>query len=379
MPAAQPYSTQKLVHHPEALAAMRARRHQSPTLIHYMPALACNQHCAFCSYGHRTADDPPEQFGWKNMALMSDAYMPADKMRECVSDWRAMGVKAVELTGGGEPLLWPAIDEFLCLAADWGVDIGLVTNGTALTEMRADRFTMTNWKWSRVSIDAGSREQYVATRRVPLSHWDHAWRGVERLAERRRTPEQRVGVGFVVDRSNFAGVYEACRLAWEHGADNVRVAVAFTPAHLSRFPAGALEEAGAQAQRAAEDFKGRIQVNDLVSERASNIAAESQDYALCAAKEVLCVVGGDSRVYTCCTLAFTHAGMVGSIADRSFRDLWESGEVRAMFAAHDARDVCRVPCLYERRNKRALELVAMAPEEVATLAASDPGIHRNFI
>lgn len=332
-----------------------------------------------CSYGHRVEGDGPDQLGWKNMALMSDAYMPADKMRECVSDWRAMGVKAVELTGGGEPLLYPYVDEFLWLAADWGVDTALVTNGTALNEQKATRFTATNWKWARVSIDAGTAAQYVATRRVPPSHWGFAWRGVEALARRRRAPDQRVGVGFVVDRSNFAGVYEACRLAAEAGADNVRVSLAFTPAGGERFPAGALDEAGAQAQRAAADFAGTLQVVDLVSERASNLAAGAQDYALCAAKEVLCVVGGDQKVYNCCTLAFTYAGLVGSIASRSFRDLWESEETRAMFAAHDARDVCKVPCLYERRNKRALELVAMEPEAVAAIAAGDPGLHRNFI
>jgi MoaA/NifB/PqqE/SkfB family radical SAM enzyme len=344
-----------------------------------MPSLACNQHCGFCSYGHRLESDPPEERGWKNHALMSDDFMPADKMRELVADWRAMGVKAVEITGGGEPLIWPHIDEFLWLAADWGVDVGLVTNGTALTEHRANRFARTNWKWARVSIDAGTREQYVATRRVSRIQWDQAWMAVERLSLRRRDPEQRVGVGYVVDRTNYDGVYEACRLALERGADNVRVALAFTPAHLNRFPAGALEEAGAQAQKAAHDFAGRLQVNDLVSERANNIAAQVQDYELCAAKEVLCVVGGDQRVYNCCTLAFNPLGLVGSIADRSFRDLWESDEVRAMFAGHDAREVCKVPCLYERRNKRALDLISMTPESVAAIAADDPGIHRNFI
>lgn len=379
LPRSQPYSVQKLVHHPEALQDLRERRHQSPTQIHFMPMLACNQHCSFCSYGHRTKEDEEGQFGWKNMALMSDDYIPVEKMRECVADWRAMGVKAVELTGGGEPLLYPYISDFLWLAADWGVDMALVTNGTALNEQNASRFCSTNWKWARVSIDAGTKEQYIATRRVPASHWAFAWRGVEALARRRQKPDQRVGVGFVVDRSNFSGVYDAVRLALEAGADNVRVALAFTPHALDRFPVGALEEAGRQAQQAASDFSGLIQVNDLVSERTANIAGEFQDYEFCAAKEVLCVVGGDQRVYNCCTLAFNPAGLVGSIAERSFRDLWESEETRAFFSSHDARSICKIPCLYERRNKRAIELMNMTPEEVASIAAEDSGIHRNFI
>ncbi len=374
--ATQPYSVQKLVHHPEALAALRARRHQSPTQIHFMPALACPHRCTFCSYGHRTKDDEPDQFNWKNMQLMSEAFMPLDKMRECVSDWRAMGVKAVELTGGGEPLVYPFVDEFLGLAAEWGVDLALVTNGVALTDERADLFAATRWKWARVSIDSGTRGQYVLTRRVGIAHWDKAWLAVERLANRKNHPEQRVGVGFVVDRNNFDGVYEACRLARNRGADNVRVALAFTPANLRRFPLGAVDEAGAQARAAARDFPD-LQVNDLVSERAANMSAEAQDYEFCAAKEVLCVVGGDQNVYNCCTLAFNPKGLVGSIVDQSFRSLWESSA--EAFARHDARKVCDVPCLYEKRNKRALELIDMDPAAVAQEAARDSSIHRNFI
>lgn len=373
-----PYSTQKLAHHPVALQALRERRHQAPTQIHFMPALACNQSCTFCSYGHRLPSDGDEQRGWKNMALMSNAFMPLEKMAECVADWREMGVKAIELTGGGEPLIYPFADEFLRLVASWGVDFALVTNGTALTDDRAMLFDETNWQWARVSIDAGSQESYMNTRRVLASHWHKAWHAVARLAGGKSQPHQRVGVGFVVDRGNFAGVYDACRLARDSGADNVRVGVAFTPQNLARFPEGALEEAGAQARRAAADFSG-LQVVDLVSERASNMLAPAQDYDFCAAKEILCVVGGDQRVYNCCTLAFNPAGLVGSIESQSFRALWESDATRAMFAAHDAREVCKVPCLYERRNKRALELITMSPTEVAAVAAADAGIHRNFI
>ena len=373
----QPYSVQKLVHHPEVLQALRERRHQPPTQIHFMPALACNQHCQFCSYGHRTKDDEPDQFHWKNMALMSDAFMPLAKMRECVADWQAMGVKAVELTGGGEPLIYPYVDTFLHLMAGWGADLGLVTNGTALTAERADLFAATRWKWARVSVDAGTPGTYVITRRVPRSHWRLAWRAVELLANRKNHPEQRVGVGYVVDRTNFDGVYDACRLAVENGADNVRIALAFTPSHLQRFPEGAVEEAADQAKQVAADFGGLLQVNDFVNERAGNIQAGAQDYQFCAAKEVLCVVGGDQQVYNCCTLAFTKKGLVGSIVDKTFRQLWE--ESAPAFYEHDARKICNVPCLYEQRNRAALNLLGLSTEEVSQLASRDAAIHRNFI
>lgn len=381
MSGGQPYSVQKIVHHPLALEALRERRHQNPTTIHFMPALACNQHCEFCSYGHRTATDGEDQRGWKNMALMSDAFLPRAKARELVRDWVAMGVKAVELTGGGEPLIWPFVDEWFQLMAQTSIDVGMVTNGTALTAQRAKLFASTNWKWARVSIDAGDREHYRATRRVPGSHWDLAWQGVERLvAARTDGTEKRVGVGFVVDRQNWTGVYELCKRAAAVGADNVRVAMSFTPQGLSRIPPEAHESVLDQLAGARSDFEDEhFKVNALFGERVANISAQVQDYEFCAAKEVLCVVGGDQRVYSCCTLAFNPNGLIGSISDRSFADMWWAPETLEWLARHDAREACKVPCLYEQRNKRALGLMVLPIADVAVIAKADQSIHRSFV
>lgn len=313
------------------------------------------------------------------MALMSNDHMPYWAMRQCVRDWQDMGVKAVELTGGGEPLVYPYVDDFLHLIAEWGADLALVTNGGALTEERADNFGKTNWKWARVSIDAGDAKTYMATRRVSEVQWDLAWRAVDRLVARRRAPDQRVGVGYVVDAQNYDGIYEACKLAFEHGADNIRVSLAFTPQNLSRFPVGAIGEAGKQAAQAKFDFIGRLQVNDLVSERAENMDSPTQNYCFCAVKEVLCVVGGDCNVYTCCSLAFNPKGLIGSIKEQSFKDLWWSKETQEFFRGHDASKICNIACLYEKRNLRALELMAYPPEVVEKIAADDVGLHRNFI
>lgn len=373
----QNYSTQKLVHHPEALAAMRERRHQNPTLIHFMVNLQCNQRCHFCAFQSK---DESEVAGWKNKVLMVQEYMPREKMLECIADWSRMGVKAIELTGGGEPLTYPHVDEFFERMTVWGAELALVSNGTALTEYRASLFGATNWKWARISIDAGDPISYATTRRVPDSHWKLAWAAVVRLAKLRDEGvdrERRVGVGFVVDRTNWSGVYQCCKLAHEAGADNVRVALAFTPSSLLRFPPGAVAEAIRQAAQARADFPG-LKVNDLVGERRGNIAGEVQDYEYCAVKEVLCVVGGDQQVYTCCSLAFHPNGLIGSVKGQSFSKMWDT-DARTLFATHDARKLCKIACLYEARNKRALELIQMTPRQVAGEAAGDASVHKNFI
>lgn len=382
------YQTNKLLHHPDLLADLRVGRvPAAPRVVHLMPELRCRHRCSFCAYQARPeGEDGPEQAGWKNMELHSGREsLLRDAAERLVADLEAMGSRAVELTGGGEPLLWPHVDWlFERLAADRSpLELALVTSGTLLTPERAELFGRTRWKWARVSVDAGSSGTYARVRRVPQTEWSLAWHAIELLARERDRggdPERRVGVGFVVDRSNYAEVYDACRLACAHGADNIRVSVAFTPQHLDRFIPGTLDVAAAEARHAQVDLgSDRFRVVDLVSERAANLASPAQDYPYCAAKDVLCVVGGDANVYTCCSLAFNSRGLVGSIEPNGFRALWERTMPR-FSARHDPRRDCPVECLYERRNRDALRMLATGEAELAAeRVASPPPIHVNYL
>jgi radical SAM protein with 4Fe4S-binding SPASM domain len=95
----------------------------------------------------------------------------------------------------------------------------------------------------------------------------------------------------------------------------------------------------------------RFQVVNLFDERIANLGQGVQDYPFCGVKELICVVGGDGGVYTCCSWAFHENGYLGNIRERRFQDLWFSPEKIEFFRQHDPRKVCRIPCLYEQRNK----------------------------
>ena len=385
-----PYATNKLLYHPDLLADLRAGRvPPSPRVVHFMPELACPHSCKWCSYGHRRPEDGPEAQGWKNMELMDNrARLTWEQASRFLDEFEAMGGRAVELTGGGEPLLWPHVERFFERMAIGATDLelGMVTNGTLLRPEMARAFNMTRWRWARVSIDAGTEETYTRVRRVKASEWERAWRAVRLLAHARDLPGssfrrgRRVGVGFVVDAGNYDEVYRACRLAKANGADNIRVSIAFTPQHLDRFPEGALEEAAGQARQAREELdEDTFQVVDLVSERAGNLASPAQDYPYCAAKDYLCVVGGDANVYTCCSLAFNPRGLIGSVEPDGFRALWER-TMPGFSAAHDPREACPVECLYERRNKEALAMLEASEDELqARRGQGDPPPHLNFL
>lgn len=348
------YATHKLAWHSEVVDRLRTGRHAAaPITVHFMPELRCNQRCAWCAYGHRAEGDadPPR----RNEALMSDRHLPLDVARLLISDLEGMGCRSIELTGGGEPLIWPHVDWFLERMADSPMQLALVTNGTALTPARAEAFGRTRWKWARVSIDAGDAAQYTAIRRVPAAHHQRAWEAVERLVELRDfgdDSERRVGVGFVVANASADGVYAACERAYDVDADNIRLSI---PLGVEgQLDPERLAIAREQAAVAEQQFTGLgLTVVNLLAERAHH--APRQFYKRCITQEVLCVVGGDGCVYSCCTLAFTPQGRLGSLHDTRMRDLWPGLAER--FYRHDSCKDCQTPCLYEQRNLRALAMV----------------------
>ncbi len=372
------YSQNKIVHHPEAIQLLRTRMPSPPIHIHFMPMLDCNHSCRFCAYGHRTQDDGPDQHGWKNMALMSSAFMPEEKMNECLRDWVALGVKAVEITGGGEPLMYPYIDSFLGLVRESPLEWALVTNGTGLTERRAK--LLEGFTWARVSIDAGTQQTYVSTHRADSRHWKLAWSAVERLLRHRVHSEAKVGVSYVVDYTNWNELYLSAQESKKAGADNIRFTLAFTPQVLQRFPPGALDEAILQVQAAQQELSDQgFQVINLIADRCNTLLSPRQDYGFCGMKELTCVVAGDLNVYTCCSLAFNQKGLIGSIKNISFHQLWTSSTKNTFFLQHNPRVACRNPCLFEQRNRAILELISAKDKGNLTLDVQPPQLHTNFL
>lgn len=109
-----------------------------PIHVQWMPTNRCNLSCSFCSCGDR--DKTKE--------------MDIDKAFKVIVKLKKLGMEAVTITGGGEPLLHPQIVEMIHYFYNRKVKIGLVTNGTLLEEKSSILKYLT---WCRIS-EADTRE-----------------------------------------------------------------------------------------------------------------------------------------------------------------------------------------------------------------------------
>lgn len=382
-----PYATNKLAYHGPLWTDLRAGiMSPGPHTVHLMPELRCQQSCRWCAFGHRVEGDTdgprrneelmPARKHERHGAAAQREYLPWDLAEPLLEDLCALGTRAVEITGGGEPLIWKHIERWLEAQSRTAIQLALVTNGVAMTPDLAKLIARCDWRWARVSIDAGTPEAYQAIRRTPSGHWERAWRSVKLLADRRDKAERddiAVGVGFVVCDASADTIVQAVELAVQHGADNIRFSA---PVGLGEGGA-ALSPKGrtiatAQIESACRTFaydgpyvpgRGSIRIIDLVSERAD--LSPVQDYQRCITQQILCVIGGDGGIYPCCSQAFTKRGLRGSLWDGRLRDLWP--RIREIQASHDARVECREPCMYEQRNKAMLDVIANPAETPAHL------------
>ncbi|MGQ4827615.1 radical SAM protein, partial [Enterococcus faecalis] len=90
--------------------------------------------------------------------------------------------RGVSFTGGGEPMLHKDFTSIIVHARQVGLDVGLITNGSAITARNVD-VLVDNLSWVRVSMAGGDPESYKAVQGV--DHFDRVIANIGLLTKAR--------------------------------------------------------------------------------------------------------------------------------------------------------------------------------------------------
>lgn len=356
------YSSLKFLHHPNRLAVLREGKQIAPVHAQIVISDLCSHSCSFCSY--RWEGNVSNQLfhvlgqdGKKNHNPAR--FIPFEKICEIVDDFVAMDVKAVQFTGGGEPTLHPRHHDAFKYALDSGREISLVTHGVLLKPETIR--TLTRATWVRVSLDAGTPKTYASVRRVAESQFHKATDNIRALCAAKTSTV--IGVGFVVTKDNWKEVVQAAELAKELGADNMRISAVFQPDGADYFK-GFYEAAATQCKIAESVSDEQFRVVNMFGNRLDDLSLGSPDYPRCGYMQWTTYIGGDLNVYRCCTTSYNSQGLIGSLKNQRFAELWNSQAKQDDFNRFDARTCDR--CMFNSHN-RAIEY------------ATAPAQHANFV
>jgi MoaA/NifB/PqqE/SkfB family radical SAM enzyme len=128
-------NTVKLLKHLDKLKAIQNGYVPAPIMLHTMPTHRCQLSCEHCCFKNR-----------QDFQLDIDPYL----YMLGVTQYWMLGTRAIELTGGGEPTLYPHIQKCLEYFLSLNLKIGLITNGLSLDRIS---YLLPRLAWVRVSLN----------------------------------------------------------------------------------------------------------------------------------------------------------------------------------------------------------------------------------
>lgn len=340
------YSQLKMFHFHDKLERLAHREVTPPVHIRLKPINACNHRCFYCCYRNENL--------FLSELMKEKDLIPREKMIEIVNDLIAGGVKAVTFTGGGEPLIYPYIDETVERLCEGGIRVAVLTNGSRLNGRTAALLAQ-GADWVRISIDATDSETLAKTRSVPADEFDSIIQQMKKFARIKRDACE-LGINFIITEHNATHVFDFIKLMRDLGANHVKISECIISTKGS--------ENNAYHQ---EHFKGVLdqilRAENELSLPTFHVINKFHDfedkfdkkYKQCPFINFINVIAADQNIYTCQDKAYTRTGLLGSVQHGSLKELWESDGYRNKILGIDPSAICNHHCVQHGKNLMLLD------------------------
>ena len=270
------------------------------------------------------------------------------------------GIKAIEITGGGEPTLWPDLDDLIRNLGTAEREIGLVTNGSNLSGERLELIAQ-NCLWVRFSMDSAMPGTHQKIHRTANEDFERRLQNVKKLGLI-KNPNLTLGISFIITPENFHEMSDASRLFSEiKGVNHIRFSWMYDReghAGLTESRIDGLKQQLRTLQRVfdREDFHVFFQENRIDQYTGAN------EFDTCYYQRFVWAIGADCKVYPCCIMKYHPNFAYGDIRNQTLKELVDKSS-KFMDELNPAG--C-FPCWLKDRNK-SIE------------SAVKPPMHHNFI
>ncbi len=314
----------KVLRYPDRLAAIRNGERVYPLNVEFDLTNRCNLHCQHCDFAH------------VHDGAMMEEELAERAIRECAD----VGVKALTLTGGGEPTLHPRFADLCQRAYDLGMAVGVYSNGLRREALVA---AAPHLAWAYISLDEVDPRSYW--RRKGINAWWTVCANVQAIAGKTV-----VGAGFLLHGENYRQASKMVDVARDLGADycQFRPVVglddyAWVPDCLTVL--GALDDPFIYVSyRRFEDLH-RSACGEYV-----------RQYSACRGSVLVPCIGADGTVWVCPNTRGLRP--LGNLKEETLRDIWARRP--AQYVGADCRVACRNDALNE-----TLEYVCSDAEHMA--------------
>lgn len=212
-------------------------------------------------------------------------------------DLKAMGVRSITFTGGGEPTLHPRFESIVNIAKAYEFELGLITNGITLAEHDEDFYKQ--FRFVRISLDAGTKETYAK-----IKSNDAFDEVMSYLYTKRLQSVTQVGVSYVVCEENK----DEIRLAQSLVRGRRIRYIQFKPVHGTEIELGKID---------------KPHNND---ETIQTVRYKVASTLPCHIAGLVGIVGADANVWYCCQKRGVEKYRLGNLGESPMAEIWARRE-----------------------------------------------------
>ena len=355
------YSISKAYFHTDRIKRLQLGEPISPTLLQVDLEAYCNDNCSFCSYRKEEGYNEPmleliqvkktdDRNTFKPLGIPSKnsglnriySILLPEMMKEA-------RIPAIELTGGGEPTIWPYFDTLLDNLIKYGIEIGLVTNGSTLPESRIEKLA-THAVWVRFSMDSSNPELHKQIHRTQNYDFERRTNNIRKMVEKKKEhrSEITIGISFIINPVNIDNVDESCLFYKKLGVDNIR----FSWMYDKSGKAGLTENQIDDLKIKLDVIKLREETNDYKifyeKERIDLFSKPNDDFKTCYMQRFVWALGADHKIYPCCIMKYHSDFALADIREKTLRDIVYDANAIAKMNNLDVRNC--FPCWLRNRN-----------------------------
>jgi len=344
----------KLIFHPDRVASWSRGENIYPLTVEISPSGSCNHRCCFCAFDY--LDYQP-------------GFLERDLMIDNLRQMAANGVKSIVVAGEGEPLLNKETPDIINKIREFGMDVGMSSNGVFFTPAIAEQ-CLSSLTWVRFSVNAGMPNTYQRIHGGGTKDFETVLVNVENAVKlkRERNLATTIGVQLLMIPDNVNEVVELGKRLHKIGVDY------FTVKPYSQHPKSL------NVIDTSFDYKAFLNIEDQLNKlrtdsfqvmfRSDSMQKLSQcrSYHRCLGLPYWAYIDSKANVWACIAYVGDENFRYGNLHEQSFPAIWQ-GMQREKVMAHVANmDVaeCRELCRLDEINTYLHQL-------------KSPSRHDNFI
>jgi len=331
------------------LLSWKQGREQPPVTLELNVTNKCNLSCRSC---------------WQREHEVAEDKLDTDRMLGIVEEAIDLGVEEFRFPGAGEPLLKPGIFDAFRLVKEEGKEGQLITNGTVLSEGRAQELVEIGWDIVTISLDSplAGKNNYLRGKNAyqrTISALDHLSGKKKQFSS--ELPHLRVNM--VLSNRNYQDIKPMLDLISKYGVEELNIqpmtvwgasgrSLKLNEDQQDEFKKMA-KQATKYAQRLGiETNLAEFYQTDLVEKAAENMkgALTTPDYddrflsLPCFEPFYNFVIFASSKTGPCSVSGGSNGD---SILEKSLREIWYQGsitEVRRSLLSQQLLDFCQNCC-----------------------------------